>query len=238
MSITPIHPFPARMAPDIAQESLGSVSVGARVLDPMCGSGTVLRASVEAGLDCTGVDIDPLAILMSRVWAAPPDTSGLMHAAEKIVQSAKTLQESRIEKVQDPETSDFLEFWFAACQRHQLLRLAAVLREHEGSEADALAISFSRIIITKEMRASLARDTSHSRPHRVAAKNDFDVYDGFLKSTSQVAKRLAPELVDGKAEVFEGDARNLEGFDDDTFDLAVTSPPYLNAIDYLRGVID
>ncbi len=235
MSITPIHPFPARMAPDIAQESLGTVGVGGRVLDPMCGSGTVLRASVEAGLDCTGVDIDPLAILMSRVWAAPPETSDLLHAAEKTVHRAKTLHEASIEEVRDPETSDFLEFWFAASQRHQLLRLATVLREHEGPEANALAISFSRIIITKEMRASLARDTSHSRPHRVAAKNDFDVYDGFLKSASQVAKRLAPELVGGKAEVFEGDARNLEGLDDDSFDIAVTSPPYLNAIDYLRG---
>ena len=235
MSLKPIHPFPARMAPHIAQDSLRAVGRGGRVLDPMCGSGTVLRAAVEAGLDCTGIDIDPLAILMSRVWAGPPDTSDLEQRAKCLVQRARTLREDKIEEVHDPETKDFIEFWFATSQRKQLLRLATVLREHEGPQTDALAISFSRVIITKEMRASLARDTSHSRPHRVATENDFDVYEGFLKSASHVAKRLAPELVKGKANIFEGDARNLEVLDDDSFDLAVTSPPYLNAIDYLRG---
>ena len=235
MSLTPIHPFPARMAPHIAQDSLDEVSRGGRVLDPMCGSGTVLRAAVEAGLDCTGVDIDPLAVLMSRVWASPPTTSNLVHEAERLVQRAKRLQEDEVEQVCDPETKDLIEFWFATSQRQQLLRLAILLREDKGPETDALAISFSRIIITKEMRASLARDTSHSRPHRVATENDFDVYEGFLKSASEVAKRLAPELVTGKADIFEGDARKLEELDEDSFDLAVTSPPYLNAIDYLRG---
>ena len=109
------------------------------------------------------------------------------------------------------------------------------MRDFSKPEADALIVALSRIIVSKEMMASLARDTSHSRPHRVATENDFDVFEGFLKAASHVAKRLVPELIKGRAEIVEGDARLLEGFHDDTFDLAVTSPPYLNAIDYLRG---
>ena len=72
MMLSTIHPFPARMAPDIAQGFLEDCAEGGRILDPMCGSGTVLRAAVEAGLDCTGVDTDPLAVLLSRVWVTPP----------------------------------------------------------------------------------------------------------------------------------------------------------------------
>ena len=235
MMLSTIHPFPARMAPDIAQEFLDDCAKGGRVLDPMCGSGTVLRAAVEAGLDCTGVDIDPLAVLMSRVWVTPLVPSMLVDAAIDVVQRARDLPENQVEQASDPETLRFIAFWFAPCQRQQLNRLATVLRQHSRPEAEALTLVLSRIIVTKEMMASLARDTSHSRPHRVATENDFDVFEGFLKAASQVANRLSPELIKGEAEVIEGDARRLKELGDDTFDHAVTSPPYLNAIDYLRG---
>ena len=233
--LSTIHPFPARMAPDIAQECIEACADGGQVLDPMCGSGIVLRAAVEAGLDCTGIDIDPLAVLMSRVWVTPLISSQLMDAAKDVVQRARSLSDDQVEQVADPETKRFIDFWFAPLQRHQLHRLANVLREHSQPETDALAIALSRIIVSKEMKASLARDTSHSRPHRVASENSFDVFTGFLKAAAHVAKRLTPELIRGKANIFEGDARMLKELDDDTFDLAITSPPYLNAIDYLRG---
>ena len=231
----PIHPFPARMAPDIAQEFLDLVPEGGRVLDPMCGSGTVLRSAVEASVDCTGVDIDPLAVLMSRVWVTPLASSKIVDAAYDVVHRAKNLQDDQVEQISDPETRRFISFWFAPLQRRQLHRLATVLRERNQPETDALAVALSRIIVSKEMMASLARDTSHSRPHKVATDNSFDVFQGFVKATVQVAKRLAPELIRGKADVFEGDARKLSQLGDNSFDLAVTSPPYLNAIDYLRG---
>ena len=83
--------------------------------------------------------------------------------------------------------------------------------------------------------ASLARDTSHSRPHKVSHSNDFDVYSGFLRSACQVAVRLAPNLIKGQADIRCGDARSLVDMEDKSIDLALTSPPYLNAIDYLRG---
>ena len=233
MTLSTIHPFPARMAPDIAQEFLDDCAQGGRVLDSMCGSGTVLRAGVEAGLDCVGVDIDPLAVLMSRVWVTPLDTLKLVDSANAAVQRARALPDDQVEQISDPETQRFIAFWFASRQRRQLQRLATVLRGHTGPEADALTVALSRIIVSKEMMASLARDTSHSRPHRVATENDFDVFRGFLKAASLLGKRLAPEQIRGKAKIIEGDARMLKGFDDDTFDLAVTSPPYLNAIDYL-----
>ena len=61
MDISPIHPFPARMAPELVRRSLAVVPKGGLVLDPMCGSGTVARIAVERGIQCVGIDIDPLA---------------------------------------------------------------------------------------------------------------------------------------------------------------------------------
>ena len=44
-----IHPFPARMAPELALQSLGLLESGV-VLDPMTGSGTVARVAKDRAL--------------------------------------------------------------------------------------------------------------------------------------------------------------------------------------------
>lgn len=235
MALVPIHPFPARMAPELARRSLGCVPEGGRVLDPMCGSGTVARAAVEAGLHCDGIDIDPLAILMARVWTTPLNAERICGDAEDIVRVAKQLLDDHIEQPSDEETKHFVSYWFAPTQQTQLARLTTALRTHSDETRDALAVALSRIIVSKEMMASLARDTSHSRPHKVASENDFDVYAGFLRSVKQLSERHRPELIQAKANVQLGDARALEHLEDRSYDLVLTSPPYLNAIDYLRG---
>ena len=230
-----IHPFPARMAPDLVHDALQDVPAGGIVLDPMCGSGTVPRLAAEAGHDCVGVDLDPLAILMARAWTSHLDPIAIFADAEEIVQAAKSLSSEHLQLPEDPETRTFLGFWFAAKQKAALARLSAAIMKFSGQSKNALWVAMSRIIVSKEMMASLARDTSHSRPHKVAEKNDFDVYSGFLKSARVVARRLQPERLRGKVDIILGDARNLRCLNNNKFDLVLTSPPYLNAIDYLRG---
>lgn len=235
MSLLPIHPFPARMAPELASRSLEEVPQGGLVLDPMCGSGTVVRAAVEAGIHCVGIDVDPLAVLIARAWTTPTITAQILPDAEHAVRIAKSLPSDAVERTSDPETQRFIRYWFADRQEENLARLATVLRQQSDPMKGALTVALSRIIVSKEMMASLARDTSHSRPHKVSESNDFDVYAGFLRAARRVAARLKPDLIEGQADVRRGDARTLKDLEDESVDLVLTSPPYLNAIDYLRG---
>ncbi len=78
------------------------------------------------------------------------------------------------------ETREFVGYWFAPEQAEDLSRIARVLINRPRTD-DPLRVALSRMIVTKEMGASLARDTSHNRPHRVADENDFDVFDEFVK---------------------------------------------------------
>lgn len=234
--IRPIHPFPARMAPELSHEILRCLPKNSRVIDPMCGSGTVLRQGVEAGHECVGRDLDPLAVLMSRAWTSKVSTLRVAHDALEVVERARALTSAQAAVPwKDPDTDAFARYWFAEPQLDALARLAAVLRVCRYPTRDLLRVSFSRLIVTKERGASLARDVSHSRPHRVADENDFDVYGSFVKAARLVARNLEPHAVQGTAEVSVGDARHLRDHVDGVFDAAVTSPPYLNAIDYLRG---
>lgn len=232
-----IHPFPARMAPEIVLDKIGEVGEGATLLDPMCGSGTVLRAGVEGGLQVIGSDVDPLAILMATVWCKPPTRADLINAAHDLVVAAAELDGDMADLLPwvDDETLSFIDFWFAEPQKSALVKLASALHRWERPCADALRVALSRIIVTKDRGASLGRDISHSRPHKVAESITFDVPDEFLKSVRVMAGRLHSELVRGASIVTTGDSRELAHVPDASIDCIVTSPPYLNALDYLRG---
>ncbi len=231
------------MAPEIALERVNNLPSGAVVLDPMAGSGTVLRQAACAGHRAIGYDLDPLAVLISRVATTPIEAEKLEAAGKLVVSSAKAIdgRKLRLDWIEDhPETLEFTKYWFADHQRRALKKLSHVLGhpsefEIETELCDAMRLALSRIIVTKEQRASLARDTSRSRPHRVTTENNFKVFAEFLKSAKRLSKILADDPPSGLAEVRRGDARSMEGIEDGEIDAVVTSPPYLNAIDYLRG---
>lgn len=232
----PIHPFPARMAPEIARNLLSTLQPGSRVFDPMCGSGTVLRQAVEAGHDCVGRDLDPLAVLMTRAWVTPIHQYRLLHDAHDVVARARRLRKSQVVRPWNDDATDaFAKFWFGPNQLDALTRLSTILRRSRYRTREHLMVCLSRTVITKDRGASRARDVSHSRPHRVWMDNDFDVFEGFIRAARLVSDRLAPSEIRGSALVELGDARLSHPEHRAPFDAAMTSPPYLNAIDYMRG---
>ncbi|HZL32065.1 MAG TPA: DNA methyltransferase [Pseudolabrys sp.] len=166
-----VHPFPARMASDIALAKVQDLRRNSVVLDPMMGSGTVLLAASSAGHHCIGFDLDPLSILISKVATSPLDNKRFNVLLELLLKSSNRidLRQAKLPWV-DAETKNYIEYWFAPEQRRALTRLALVLHRSptfsDGSpEANAIRLAVSKIIITKETGASLARDISHSRPH-------------------------------------------------------------------------
>ena len=237
MAVRTIHPFPARMAPEIALDCIPEVegSKAQRILDPMCGSGTVLSVAVQRGHHATGVDLDPLAILMTKVATSPLDASQCDRLREQVVNLATADPDAGL-PWRDEETRNFAEYWFAERQRVQLAKLSRAIGKTPAGPLQELAqIALSRTVITKAPKASLAADTSHSRPHRVAHTSDYDVIAGFSRAVGDLARLIEDRCLTGFAEVHLGDCRTLDSVATASIDMVVTSPPYLNAIDYMRG---
>lgn len=231
-----MHPFPARMAPEIALDAIPErTSDALTVLDPMCGSGTVLSVALQRGHNAVGVDIDPLAVMMSQLAVTKIDTAQMLtRAADAVATSSGCAGYPPWRD--DDETDEFVDFWFGPTQKRELIALATAIDAVDNQDQKlALRLALSRIIVTKSPKASLAADTSHSRPHRVISESNYDVLAGFQLSAKQLAKFLEQRSLRGQGQVEIGDARALTSVADGTADLAVTSPPYLNALDYLRG---
>lgn len=235
-----IHPFPARMAPEIALSGLEDLPKSYSVLDPMSGSGMVLGTAAKLGLSAIGYDLDPLACLVSRVAGTRISDNKTREACETLLTlCARTDYNSISLPWLDNETQEYLDFWFAPKQQAQLKVLSHYLVSEpfisNKSVLDVLKVAISRLIVTKEPKASLARDTAHSRPHRTILENDFDVLGSLPKSLEHVLRALDAEKIQINVKAYRGDARRIGRVRDSTVDSIVTSPPYLNAIDYMRG---
>lgn len=236
-----VHPFPARMAPGIALEVISRGRRPLRVLDPMVGSGTVIALARLKKHRAVGVDIDPLAVLISRVWTSAVEAEEAKVKARQVLARARAIFSSMPEgkaypSKSDRETRRFVAYWFDGYARRQLASLSiTIARVRNETTRNVLLCALSRLIITKSSGASLAMDLSHSRPHRKFRRAPVKPFRKFLEAVNYVAENCV-QKADGRGpspRVHLGDARKLP-VRDASIDLVVTSPPYLNAIDYIR----
>jgi SAM-dependent methyltransferase len=231
------------MASEIVWCELPNDGARLRVLDPMTGSGTTLVTARMRGHEAVGFDRDPLAVLIAGAWASDVDVEATEKKAGQVLSRAK----DRAEKIKqrdayphgaNDETKKFIRYWFDVTNRRQLAALAeSISHTHDQQIKRLLWCAFSRLIITKSSGVSLAMDISHSRPHKTYTKAPINTFDHFERAVKQITK-AAPfnggNPNQPQASITNADARKLP-LPDDSVDIVVTSPPYLNAIDYLRG---
>ena len=230
------------MAPAIALDALDDCNKRLRVLDPMAGSGTVLAVAQASGHKTMGFDTDPLAVLMAKVWTTPICPEAVFAKSKEVLWRARKLCQDiplreAYPKDANTETRNFIRYWFDGRARRQLTSLAITIdRLRDDRLRDALWCAFSRLIITKQAGASRAMDLSHSRPHRTFDKAPILPFEKFVAAAKVVAYNCVTTLENETTPVSivrRGDARLLP-IESDSVDLVITSPPYLNAIDYIR----
>jgi SAM-dependent methyltransferase len=231
------------MAPELVWKELPDDTEPRRILDPMAGSGTTLVAARLRGHTAIGFDRDPLAVLIASTWVADFNVERVTKKAADVLERAEKragllTAKSAYPDGADDETKEFVGYWFDTSNRKQLTALAmSIAGVRDEQIRNVLWCAFSRLIITKESGASLAIDVSHSRPHRVFDKAPHRAFEHFLRAIQYIIKAApfkAQSNAQPRATVRGADAREMP-LGDGSVDLIITSPPYLNAIDYLRG---
>ena len=112
------HWYPAKMFHRIPLQILEVLkpTTGSVVFDPFCGSGTVLLEAILDGHQAVGVDINPLARMISRVKTTPLDQGHIKRHARSILQRMRQYRS-------EPSDEQIPEFWFKRDQRIVLHRL-------------------------------------------------------------------------------------------------------------------
>lgn len=232
------HTYPARMHPATARRLVRTVSApGTTVLDPFCGSGTVLVEAMLAGRRAVGTDLNPLAVCLARLKTTRFDAAArraIVALARSIALFADARRERRAGATHRYSREDVTLF-----APHVLLELdslaAGIAELASGDRAirEALELVLSSVLVKVSLASS---DTSARRePRRTAAGFPSRLFE---RKADELARRLgefARSVPDGvpDAVVAEDDAGRLKTVAASSVDAIVTSPPYAATYDYL-----
>ncbi|MCB9993007.1 MAG: RNA methyltransferase [Hyphomicrobiaceae bacterium] len=218
-----VHPYPAKFIREIPGTliDLFPPQAGTIVFDPFCGSGTTLVEAQRRGFQSVGVDLNPIACLMSRVKTAAL-ANGLAAAARNANEWAQK-HEAPIPNIPN------LDHWFQADVQAALASLAASVERADAPHQDALRVALSSIVVRVSRQES---DTRYAAIDKNVDRND--VFKGFIAAATKLEEALhkrSHSLVSSK--VLERDALSLTADDiGSPVGLVVTSPPYPNAYEY------
>ena len=223
-SIEGIHPYPAKFVTELPRTLLNILPVPSNtaVLDPFCGSGTALVESQRRGIPSVGIDLNPIACLMTRVKTSPLP-SGFRQLARKVVSAARCA-----DRIAVPDIPR-LDHWFNSQVQDALAALSTEISATSPAYHDALWLALSRIIVRVSNQESDTRYAAIDKGSTVE-----NVYKGFLRATEYLENALLDRNYPlTPATVIEGDI--LEAHQSDIgkeIGLVITSPPYPNAYEY------
>lgn len=241
-----IHKFPAKFFPELPRYLIQKYSeVGQTVLDPMCGSGTVVLEAILNNRVGVGVDIDPIAHLITKVKTTPINSETLKNAVDALSQQIEAFRKSIDYTPVIPEFN-YRDSWFKPFVLNEL----AIIKDSIKTLGASKQISeWSSIYdFFHVVMSSIIRDVSNADPHctrtvlrkKVTKKISPGVtFERFLRRLDQQVDEMRKftEIIEGLkiTDVILPIGSALEtGLDDESIDLAVTSPPYINAVDYPR----
>ncbi|MFI5251143.1 MAG: DNA methyltransferase [Bacteroidota bacterium] len=227
------HPYPAMMIPQIARLLIQMHGKkGQPLLDPFCGSGTALVEARIAGLNSYGIDINPLALLLSKVKTTPLDIQILKKYSIRLCDDyLKTTI-----KLADKKDSEIIpkffniDYWFRPKISRQLFVLKSVIDKiPEIDYRGFFLIAFSQTV----------RESSYTRngefklfrmPAEQMEKFMPNVPELFFSIVQKNLPMMAEFARAAKNNVFvnilDEDSRKTTAIPTKTVDLIVTSPPY------------
>jgi SAM-dependent methyltransferase len=223
------HSYTARMHPLTARRLIEGLSARAQtVLDPFCGSGTVLVEAQLLGRRALGVDANPLAIMLARLktrrWSRG-EIAELAGAGVRIADGADARRRAKAGATRSYGARDRASF-----APHVLFELDGLRTGIEalpiGALRDALGLTLSSILVKVESGQAERRLASGFTIRMFARRCD--------ELARQLGERARMMRVVPACDVALGDARKLEAVASGSIDLVVTSPPYPGVYDYVE----
>jgi SAM-dependent methyltransferase len=230
------HAYPARMHPATAARLVhGFTRRGATVLDPFCGSGTVLVEALLAGCSAVGTELNPLAVRLATLKTRPHTDAELDRLA-LAARAAAAFADAR-RKARAGATRRYAAEDVALFDPHVLLELdglrAGIAEARPEQARDDLGLVLSAVLVKVSKKQG---DTSeHLGPRRLAGGYTARL---FVRKAEELVQRLrafARELPVPRpdARVLLDDATRLTKVADASIDAIITSPPYVATYDYL-----
>jgi tRNA G10 N-methylase Trm11 len=256
--------YPAKFHPPVARALIEEYTEpGDHVLDPFCGSGTLLVEAAIVSRHATGTDIDPVAVFVSKVKTHRFNTSHLSKSCDKLVSRLRALRRPKGEYVERQftdlseqkfyETIDERDLWvppipnlFHWFRRYVIIDLACIHHEVEHLDVPNTHKDFLRLCFCSIIRNASNADpvpvsglevTAHMRRKDAEGRliDPFDLFEKAIRDSLVAATEFREKSHAGlQVRAFQADATCLSSRVRSPIDAVITSPPYNNAVNYYR----
>lgn len=244
-----LHPYKGKFYPQLAKGlmNLCSLSSGASVFDPFCGSGTTLLEGYLNGYRTFGCDMNPLAAKIAKakvgILNVNPDVvrETLGTLVDQIENSPASPADEREQF--DSRCLDEISSWFPAPVIAKMNWLLGTIR----SVSEGVIRDFLEVVLSSIIRNVSQQDSTDLRiRRRKESIQDADVFQMYLDALDTQYTRVekfwavrgySPERFCA-SKIVGGDSRKRETLDAlglarTTVDLILTSPPYATALPYI-----
>ena len=257
--------YPAKFHPPVARKLIEEFSgKGDLVLDPFCGSGTLLVEALGVGRSSIGTDIDPLAIFVSRIKTLSIPVKSLQESSDHLLTTLDNFERTKHQyeqlKFDDIPLEDFeremsqrqlslppiLNFfhWF---RRYVAVDLATII-----SQIKLVKMPKNHRLFLTLIFASIIRRSSNADPVPVsglevtAYMRTLEENGRLINPYSLFRKAISRGLKDWEeyqeqrsgcrctVDVRQADAMRIRRYVRTKVDAIITSPPYHQAVDYYR----
>ena len=225
------------------------------VLDPFCGTGTVMLEANISGRNAKGADANPLACLISKVKTTYIKKEDLQKTLGTIISRAK-----RFNTNECIDTSS-VSRWFSKSTISQLWHLeCAIKKVRDTKQQDFFMMCLSNLVkkvsfadpsISVPVKLNPERfaqnpERMESAKFKLKTLENIDVYDKFenicqlninrIESLKDIySNGITSEIISNDARLLTKEIGGTEILQDESVDLILTSPPYAGAQKYIRS---
>ena len=219
-----------------------SLSRPVRILDPFMGSGTTaVEAALSSACKIFGAEMDPFARMIAEVSVNPLSENEVKEVTYHLDNICKLIDDTdQLDTGQDPIQSFIpnlrgIEGWFNSKEFEGLCRAKSYIA---GTQANDSILKFLKVTLADAVKpSSLAERQSlklyRSRKH---PKTPLDLASSLRKSLKKHLLGLSqyPRVTSQNINWVSYDATNFQTTE--PLNLVITSPPYINALDYSQVI--
>ncbi len=217
------HSYPARFIPQIPRTFIELFTKeGDTVLDPFCGCGTTLVEGSILNRYSVGNDLNPLATLLTRVKTMPLSDSQLLKVKITFDAIKNRISNSDAKEFTAPELPNrniSKLFTTSMLKELQIIKETIDIIKND----DTTLFEYLLVGLSATIRAIIESENGN---------NITGIFERKINAMTYLMRDYA-KLFKKQTKVTTGDARKLN-LSSNSVDLIVTSPPYVNALDYYR----